>query len=136
MNSDTLKLEITTPFRNILSRSVKSVTLPGIEGMMEILPGHAALISELDYGVISFIDGEEERKVAVHKGFFTATSEKVIVLADRGEEAGVIDIDRAKRAEEKARTRLEELKKESESEKLTNQLEAKLYRALTRQKTK
>src|SRR5881394_3784309 len=48
--ADQLQLEVVTPERRVLAEAVNSVTVPGRGGEMQILPGHAALISELQAG--------------------------------------------------------------------------------------
>ncbi len=53
-----LHLEVVTPERRVLAEQVNSVTVPGRSGEMQILPGHAALISELQTGVLTYnVDG-------------------------------------------------------------------------------
>ena len=51
--ADQLQLEVVTPERRLLADAVSSVTVPGRNGEMQILPGHAALISDLETGVLS-----------------------------------------------------------------------------------
>ena len=50
--SDKLSLEVVTPFRTVLNEDVVSVTLPGIEGEMGILPEHVPILTILDATVI------------------------------------------------------------------------------------
>ena len=49
-----LNLEILTPERIVESLEVEQVTLPGTEGQFGVLPGHAALLSSLEIGEMSF----------------------------------------------------------------------------------
>ena len=48
-----INLEIVTPERQFFYGEVEVVYIPGREGYMGILPGHAPLLSELKTGVIS-----------------------------------------------------------------------------------
>ncbi len=57
--ADQLQLEVVTPERRVLSEPVNSVTVPGRSGELQILPGHAALISELKTGVLPTIKTEQ-----------------------------------------------------------------------------
>src|SRR5438046_10658842 len=51
--ADQLQLEVVTPERRVLAEAVNSVTVPGRNGEMGILPGHAPPISELKTGVLA-----------------------------------------------------------------------------------
>ena len=51
--ADKLSLEVVTPFRTVLNEDVDSVTLPGIEGEMGILPEHVPLLTTLHAGTVS-----------------------------------------------------------------------------------
>ena len=46
--SDQLNLEVVTPHRTVMVEDVDSVTLPGIEGELGILPEHIPLLTTLD----------------------------------------------------------------------------------------
>jgi len=50
----TMKLVIVTPERQLLSFEVSEVTLPGAEGELGVLPGHAPLITELGIGELTY----------------------------------------------------------------------------------
>jgi len=79
----TLKLEIVTPHGQIFSNDVKDVTLPGAEGEFGVYPGHAALVSLLQAGVIdiALADGKHEI-VAVNWGHANVDEHSVTILAD------------------------------------------------------
>ncbi len=49
-----LSLEVVTPHRTVLVEDVDSVTLPGIEGELGILPEHIPLLTTLDTGIMSY----------------------------------------------------------------------------------
>jgi F-type H+-transporting ATPase subunit epsilon len=95
-----LKLEVVTPERRVLSESVNSVTVPGRNGEMQILPGHAALISELQTGVLAYnLDGTTQQ-LHVSGGFVEVNNDKVSVLAEIAERPEEIDAARARLARE------------------------------------
>lgn len=104
-----LNLEIITPERVVLQAPAASVTAPGIQGYLGVLPEHAPLITPLQAGVVTCRrqEGEVER-VAVSGGFLEAGPDRVVILADTAERAEEIDIDRARQARERAEERLRE----------------------------
>ncbi|MDK2821282.1 MAG: F-type H+-transporting ATPase subunit epsilon [Clostridia bacterium] len=103
-----LSLEIITPERLLLKAEVSSVKAPGSIGYLGVLPGHAPLITPLKAGVVTYKDGGSEKKVAVSGGFLEAGATRVIILADTAEKAEEIDVERARKALERAENRLSE----------------------------
>src|SRR6187455_3341496 len=103
-----LKLSIVTPERRVVGPvPVNSVTVPGAKGEMTILPGHAKLLSTMETGVLSFqLENGSSDIAAVSAGFVQVAEDKVTVLAATLELAREIDVDRAKRAKEKAEEQL------------------------------
>ena len=96
--AESLKLEVVTPERQLVDEQVAEVTLPGKDGYMGILPGHAALLSELGIGFLTYNMSGRRRQLAVHGGFLEVLEDHVRVLADAGERAEEIDIERARQA--------------------------------------
>ncbi|MGI9862793.1 F0F1 ATP synthase subunit epsilon [Moorella naiadis] len=105
-----LNLEIITPERVVLQAEAASVTAPGVQGYLGVLPEHAPLITTLQAGVVTCRRqaGGEEEKLAVSGGFLEAGPDRVIILADTAERAAEIDVDRARQARERAEQRLRE----------------------------
>ena len=109
MSDKTLKLEIVTPERVVLSLDdVVSVVLPGAEGSFGVLANHAPLMAELEAGELDFrrADGTTDA-AAVFGGFVEVLDNKVTVLAPASELGEEIDRERAAQAVERARERLE-----------------------------
>ena len=52
--ADTFKLEIVTPEKKVVDTTAEEVQIPGKNGYLGILPGHAPLITELAVGEITF----------------------------------------------------------------------------------
>ncbi|PRR69250.1 F0F1 ATP synthase subunit epsilon [Neomoorella humiferrea] len=102
-----LQLEVITPERPTVKTEATEVIAPGILGYLGILPGHAPLITPLKPGVVTYRrqDGGEER-LAVSGGFLEVGPEHVVILADTAERAAEIDVERARRARERAEERL------------------------------
>ena len=101
--SDKLSLEVVTPFRTVLIEDVESVTLPGIEGELGILPEHVPLLTTLDAGIISYLSSGNTQAIAVHWGYAQVEGNVVRVLAELAETAEEIDLQRAQEAEKKSK---------------------------------
>ncbi len=97
-----INLEIVTPARQLFCGDVDVVFVPGREGYLGILPGHAPLLSELKVGVISYsVEGEEHRLFS-GPGFVEVLPERVSVLVEMAELPNEIDIERAREDRERA----------------------------------
>ena len=106
--ADKLSLEVVTPFRTVLNEDVDSVTLPGIEGELGILPEHVPLLTTLDTGIMSYVNGNgNTQAIAVHWGYAQVDGNNVRVLAELAETADEIDLPRAQEAEKKAKELLQ-----------------------------
>jgi len=98
-----LELEIATPERQLVREQVSEVELPGKDGYMGILPGHAPLLGELGIGHLTYMSGTRRRMLAVHGGFLEVLDDHVRVLAEAAEKAEDIDAERARAALRRAR---------------------------------
>src|SRR5918993_1362904 len=97
-----VQLEVVTPERRMLAEAVDSVTVPGANGELGILPGHTPLISQLQTGVLSYAQGGATRRLLVSGGFVEVRDDRVAVLADLAERPEEIDAARARAAREQA----------------------------------
>jgi F-type H+-transporting ATPase subunit epsilon len=104
--ADVLQLEIVTPERLVEKDTVQEIQIPGKNGYLGILPGHAPLITELGVGEITYKADGMEYHVAVAWGFAEVLPDKVTVLAETAERAEDIDTERARKAKERAEQRL------------------------------
>jgi F-type H+-transporting ATPase subunit epsilon len=104
--SDTFQLEIVTPEKKVVDTKATEVQIPGKNGYLGVLPGHAPLITELAVGEITYKDGGEEQKLAVAWGFAEVLPDKVTILAETAERPSEIDVERAREAKERAELRL------------------------------
>jgi F-type H+-transporting ATPase subunit epsilon len=91
-----LDLEVVTPEREVVHEQVEEVQVPGRDGYLGILPGHAALLSELGIGELSYKVGGREHYMAVLGGFVEIRADHVRVLADSAEKPEEIDIEKAR----------------------------------------
>ena len=104
--SDTFQLEVVTPERVLVKDSAEEMQLPGKDGYLGILPGHAPLITELAIGQMTYRSGSTTHCLAVAWGFAEVLPDKVTVLAELAELREDIDVQRAREAKERAEKRL------------------------------
>jgi F-type H+-transporting ATPase subunit epsilon len=109
--ADRLTLRILLPTREAVSRKVDSVNLPGSEGELGILPGHAPLLAMLRPGAAWFKDGAEIGRLALGDGFLEVKDDVVTAMVQTAERAEDIDVARAerRRAEVDAKLRRDDL---------------------------
>ena len=101
-----IHLTVVTPERKLVDRQVDEVVLPGSEGYLGVLPGHAPLLTALKVGQISYKHEGTVHQLSVAWGFAEVLPDRVSVLADIAERAEDIDTERALRARERAEERL------------------------------
>ena len=78
-----LHLEFVSPERVLFSGDVDQVDLPGAEGDMGILPGHAPLVTALRPGIVTIFRAGAREPVVVIGGFAEVSPAGLTVLADR-----------------------------------------------------
>ena len=103
---DSIELEIATPERLLVREDVSEVQVPGKDGYLGILPGHAPLLGLLGTGYLSYTAGSRKRYLSINGGFLEVLPGHVRVLADTAEKAEEIDVERAKSAFQRAQDQL------------------------------
>ena len=108
MLPESIALVIVTPERQLLRETVVETTLPGADGCLGILPGHAPLITELGIGELAYRakSASEAGHLAIISGFAEVLGERVTVLAETAERPEEIDVARAEEAKKRAEQRL------------------------------
>ena len=106
MLPESIELQIVTPERHVLQETVQSVEIPGKEGYLGVLPGHAPLITELGVGILAYRKGSENRFLTVINGYAEVLPDRVIVLAEISEPAEEIDVGRSRAAHDRAQAEL------------------------------
>ena len=106
MFPETLELVVVTPERQLLRESCSGVEVPGANGYLGILPGHAPLMTELGIGQLNWRRGASEFHLAVIRGFAEVLPDRVTLLAEIAERAEEIDVPRAQAALQRAEKRL------------------------------
>jgi F-type H+-transporting ATPase subunit epsilon len=80
----TLHFELVSPERVLFSGEVEAVMLPGTEGDMTVLPGHAPVMTALKTGVVIATNHKDNgERVLVRGGFAEVNAGGVTVLAER-----------------------------------------------------
>jgi F-type H+-transporting ATPase subunit epsilon len=126
--ADTFQLEIVTPEKMVVRDAAEEMQIPGKQGYLGILPGHAPLITELAVGEITYRAGGYTHYLAVAWGFAEVLPDKVTVLAETAERAEEIDVRRAQEAKQRAEEHLKSANPETDF----NRAAIALQRAETR----
>jgi F-type H+-transporting ATPase subunit epsilon len=127
---ESFQLEIVTPEKLVVKEAVDEAQIPGLDGYLGILPGHAPLITELGVGVITYRAGGATKTLSVAWGFAEVLQDKVTILAETVERPDEIDVARAQQAKERA----EQLLKSNDPELDYDRAQDDLRRAETRLK--
>ncbi|MFH1351656.1 MAG: F0F1 ATP synthase subunit epsilon [Pseudomonadota bacterium] len=101
-----LYLEVVTPEKVMVSEEVDTVVAPGTEGEFGVLPGHINFLSGIVPGELRYDTGTNKERMVVTTGFAEVSNDKVSILVDAAEKTSDIDIERARKAMERARDRL------------------------------
>ncbi|HEX8763812.1 MAG TPA: F0F1 ATP synthase subunit epsilon [Candidatus Acidoferrum sp.] len=106
MLPEAIELVIVTPTRQLVRTRTREVTLPGANGYLGVLPGHAPLMTELGIGELAFQGAAKPEPLSVIRGFAEVLPDRVTVLAETAELAAEIDLERAEAAKARAEKRL------------------------------
>ena len=125
----TIEFELVSPHRLLKSEPVEMVIVPGGEGDMGILPGHAPLIGTVRPGeIVLFENNKPVERIFVTGGFVDVSPERCTVLAE--EAAPLAEITRADADERMAKARQALADAESDSDKATAQRRLRIAEAL------
>ncbi len=122
--AEALKLELVSPEKELASRLVKQVVVPGTEGEFVAMPGHAPLLSTIKPGVlvISEISGQETRYF-VRGGYAEMANDQLIVLAERAIPLKQLDASEIEKEIRWAEEDLEDARDDEERRKLQERLD-------------
>jgi F-type H+-transporting ATPase subunit epsilon len=110
--AETFQLEIVTPEKMVVKEQAEEAQIPGKQGYLGILPGHAPLITELAVGEITYRSAGAIHHLAVAWGFAEVLPDKVTILAETAERPEEIDVKRAQESKQRAEERLKSGKTE------------------------
>ena len=114
----TFHFDFVGPERTLYSGEVEAVQLPGTEGEMTVLAGHAPVLTSLKVGVITVTEGAQAgKRIYVQGGFADIGPTSVTVLAERAapiEDVNPAMIDKEIEAVEMTRDATEDMQKREE----------------------
>jgi F-type H+-transporting ATPase subunit epsilon len=121
--ADTFQLEVVTPEKMVVKDVAEELQMPGKNGYLGILPGHAPLITELAVGEVTYRNGSAVHHLSVAWGFAEVLPDKVTILAETCERPDEIDIARAKESKQRAEERLKSTNPEVDFDRAENALQ-------------
>jgi F-type H+-transporting ATPase subunit epsilon len=96
--ADVFEIEIATPERLLAREKAIRAQIPAKEGYIGVLPDHAALLSELGIGAMTYtLPGDQQFALAIRGGFVEINNNVVRVLTDFAEKAHEIDVNQAQK---------------------------------------
>jgi F-type H+-transporting ATPase subunit epsilon len=110
---ENITLEVVTPEGLLLREVVDEVIAPGEEGYFGVRPGHTPFLSTLGVGEIAYRRGPAWQHLTCFWGFCEVLPDRVNILAEAGERAEDIDLQRAERAREQAAAQMKAIKDEA-----------------------
>ncbi len=87
-----IRLEIVTPDRVLVTEQVDEVQVPGAEGYFGVLPGHAPLLALLNPGELSYRKAQARETIVIDFGVAEVLPDRVTVLVRLAEKPEDIDI--------------------------------------------
>lgn len=103
-----MQVNVLSPAKVVVKTAAAQVQVPGSQGYMTILPGHAAMVAELKAGELKLKADGGEQTYFVSGGYVDVAKDNVTVLVDTIEKAADIDANRAEEARKRALDRLEQ----------------------------
>jgi len=113
---NSFQLDIISLTRPAFSGKVHSVTAPGTEGELTILPHHIPLITPLASGEVVIREDGKTTHMAVSSGFLIVEKEKVSLMVDSAERLDELDETKIQEAKARAEKLLTEKKFASDRE--------------------
>jgi F-type H+-transporting ATPase subunit epsilon len=90
--ADKITFELVSPEKLLLSKAVDMVTVPGTEGYMGVMAGHASLVSTLRAGMIDMNDNGQDTRFFIRGGFAEINATKITVLAEEAIPMSELDL--------------------------------------------
>ncbi|MBE5915338.1 MAG: ATP synthase F1 subunit epsilon [Pseudobutyrivibrio ruminis] len=106
MADNTFKVSIITPERSFYEGEATMVEFNTACGEIGVLPKHIPLTTVIAPGICTITEADGVKRAAVHAGLAEILPDKVTLLAEIAEWPDEIDVERAKKAEERAKNRL------------------------------
>ena len=130
-----LHLAIVTPEKKIFSDTVGNVYLPGADGELGVLDGHAALVTALAPGELRYEKDGQIVTLAVGSGFAEVTQERVNILTDMAMGEDQIDESKVEEAMQRAEEQLKGMSHDHDAEEVAH-LQAVIAKSMAQLKLK
>lgn len=108
MMGNELEVTVITPEKRVFKDTASYVSLPAVEGVLGVLPGHTPLFTQIKQGEVSVKKGEETFHFSVVGGFVEVGKNKVTILADTVLRSEELDWEKIKEAKRKAEEKLQQ----------------------------
>lgn len=96
-DGNSIRVRLVTPEKVFIDGTSDTVTLPGRSGYLQVLYGHAPLLTELDAGEVILQGGDSgDRQFFVAWGVAEVLPDRVTILADGAERPSEIDVSAAR----------------------------------------
>lgn len=91
--ADLLRVRLVTPDRILVDQGAEAVEVPAKNGYLEVLKGHAPLLSEIGAGEVRLHGGETgDQRYSVARGFVEVLPDRVTILAEYAQKPEEIDV--------------------------------------------
>lgn len=127
--SKSFPVRILTPLGEVAHTAATYLRVPAADGLLGVMAGHAPLVAQIAIGPLRVTEPEgNDRWFATAAGVLRVTGEEALLLVEAAEEADTIDVERARRALERAQQRMRRRPPETD----ISRAELALARALNR----
>ena len=82
MSNALFNFELVTPEKVLMSDSISSVSVSGVEGDMTVLANHSPIATSLRPGYVDINTNDKTERFFLTGGFIQITSDEVVVLAE------------------------------------------------------
>lgn len=88
------KLSLVTPEKRlVVDQELEEITLPAFSGELNILPGHAPLMTTLEAGILSYrLKSGQSDRLAISWGYCQVSAEGVSVLVEQAVQASEVNV--------------------------------------------
>jgi F-type H+-transporting ATPase subunit epsilon len=90
--TDKIAFDLVSPERLLLSGTADMVTIPGTEGYMGVMAGHAPVVTTLRAGMIDVNKDSKDERYFIRGGFAEVNATKVTVLAEDAQPMAEMDL--------------------------------------------
>jgi len=90
--ADKIAFDLVSPEKLLLSGQADMVTVPGTEGYMGVMAGHAATVTTLRAGMIDVSNDGRDDRYFIRGGFAEINPAKITVLADEAIPMSELDL--------------------------------------------